>query len=100
MVEVPAVPPRIQAWDLGPGESSVLAYAMAHRPMIAIIDDLSARHCAEVFRIPMNGTLGLVLTAKKRGVIPLARPALEQLCQSGMYLSDQVLNHALSFVGE
>ncbi len=100
MVEVPAVPPRIQAWDLGPGESSVLAYAMAHRPMIAIIDDLSARHCAEVFRIPVNGTLGLVLTAKKRGVIPLARPALEQLRQSGMYLSDQVLNHALSFVDE
>jgi len=33
MVEVPAVPPPIQAWDLGPGESSVLAYAMAHRPM-------------------------------------------------------------------
>ncbi len=100
MIEVPVVPPRIQAWDLGPGESSVLAYAMAHRPMIAIIDDLSARHCAEVFRIPVNGTLGLVLTAKKRGVIPLARPALEQLRQSGMYLSDQVLNHALSFVGE
>ena len=100
MVEVPAVPPPIQAWDLGPGESSVLAYAMAHRPMIAIIDDLSARHCAEVFRLPVSGTLGLVLTAKKRGVIPFARPALEHLRQSGMYLSDRVLNHALSFVGE
>jgi len=100
MVEVPAVPPPIQAWDLGPGESSVLAYAMAHRPMIAIIDDLSARHCAEVFRLPVSGTLGLVLTTKKRGVIPFARPALEHLRQSGMYLSDRVLNHALSFVGE
>lgn len=73
VVEVPAVPPPIQAWDLGPGESSVLAYAMAHRPMIAIIDDLSARHCAEVFRILVSGTLGLVLTAKKRGVISLAQ---------------------------
>ncbi|MGH8470330.1 MAG: DUF3368 domain-containing protein [Gammaproteobacteria bacterium] len=100
MVEVPAVPPPIQAWDLGPGESSVLAYAVAHRPMIAIIDDLSARHCAEVFRIPVSGTLGLVLTAKKRGVIPFARPALEHLRQSGMYLLDRVLNRALSFVGE
>ena len=75
--------------DLGPGESSVLAYVMAHRPMIAIIDDLSARHCAEVFRIPVSGTLGLVLTAKKRGVIPFARPALEHLRQSGMYFQTE-----------
>ncbi|MGH8511499.1 MAG: DUF3368 domain-containing protein [Gammaproteobacteria bacterium] len=42
----------------------------------------------------------MVLTAKKRGVIPLARPALEHLRQSGFYLSDRVLNHALSCVGE
>jgi predicted nucleic acid-binding protein len=100
VVEVAAVPPAIEAWALGPGESSVLAYAMMHRPMIAIIDDLSARHCAEVFKIPVSGTLGLVLTAKKRGVIPLARPVLEELRQCGMYLSDRVLNHALSFIGE
>jgi predicted nucleic acid-binding protein len=26
-IKAPAVPPHIQAWDLGPGESSVLAYA-------------------------------------------------------------------------
>ena len=100
MIEAPVVPPRIQTWDLGPGESSVLAYAMAYRPTVAIIDDLSARRCAATFQIPVSGTLGLVLTAKKRGVIPLARPVLEHLRQSGMYLSDRVLNHALSFVGE
>jgi predicted nucleic acid-binding protein len=51
-IETPAVPPRIQAWDLGPGESSVLAYALAYRPIVAIIDDLSARRCAETFQIP------------------------------------------------
>ena len=100
VVEAPVVPPRIQAWDLGPGESSVLAFAMAHQPITAIIDDLSARRCATTFQIPVSGTLGLVLTAKKQGRIPLARPVLEQLRQSGMYLSDRVLNHALSFVRE
>ncbi|MGH8604221.1 MAG: DUF3368 domain-containing protein [Gammaproteobacteria bacterium] len=38
VVEDPPVPPRIQAWDLGRGESSVLAIAMAHQPVVAIID--------------------------------------------------------------
>ncbi|MGB3511246.1 MAG: DUF3368 domain-containing protein [Microcoleaceae cyanobacterium] len=42
----------------------------------------------------------LVLTAKKRGIIPLARPVLEQLRQNGMYLSDRVINQALILVGE
>lgn len=32
-----AIPPLIQAWDLGPGESAVLAYAHAHSGMAAII---------------------------------------------------------------
>ncbi|WP_373528231.1 DUF3368 domain-containing protein [Nostoc sp.] len=29
--------------------------------------------------IPVRGTLGIVITAKLRGVIPAARPVLEQL---------------------
>ncbi len=100
VVEDRPIPPPIQAWDLGPGESSVLAFAMAHQPVVAIIDDLNARRCATTFLISVSGTLGLVLTAKKHGRIPLARPVLEQLRQAGMYLSDRVLNQVLSFVGE
>jgi predicted nucleic acid-binding protein len=47
-----------------------------------------------------SGTLGLILTAKKRGMIPQARPVLENLQQSGMYLSDRILDQALKLVGE
>ena len=46
-VEVPAIPPLIQAWDLGPGESAVLAYAHAHPGVVAIIDDGAGWRCAE-----------------------------------------------------
>jgi len=34
------------------------------------------------------------------GTIPAARPVLEQLRSSGMYLSDRVINPALVLVGE
>ncbi|TAF04226.1 MAG: DUF3368 domain-containing protein, partial [Nostocales cyanobacterium] len=36
----------------------------------------------------------------KRGLIPSARPILEQLRLSGMYLSEKVINQALALVGE
>ena len=93
-------PAQIQAWGLGPGESSVLAWAHSHPGSEAIIDDLAARRCAGALRIPVRGTLGLTLIAKQRGHISSARQVLEQLRQGGMYLSDEVMNEALALVGE
>ncbi|MDF5738581.1 MULTISPECIES: DUF3368 domain-containing protein [unclassified Nostoc] len=42
----------------------------------------------------------MVLTAKQRGKITTARPIIENLRSSGMYLSDRVINQALVLVGE
>ena len=78
----------------------MLAWAHAVPGTLAILDDLAARRCAATLTIPVRGTLGLVLAAKQRGRIPAARPVLESLRASGMYLSDPVLNKALALVGE
>ena len=94
IVETPPAPSLIQAWDLGPGESSVLAYAYAKTGAVAVMDDLAGRRCAEALKIPVNGTLGLTLIAKQRGLIPAARPVLDTLRQAGMYLSDRVIDEA------
>ena len=100
VVEPPPTPDLVLAWDLGIGESSVLAWALAHPGSEAILDDLAARRCAKTLGIPVRGTLGLVLTAKKHGKIPAARPLLERLRHMGMFLSDHVLDKALALVGE
>jgi len=99
---VPAtpVPEKILEWGLGPGESSVLALANEHPGMEAIIDDLAGRKCAAHLKIPVRGTLGIVLVSKKRGVIPKARPVMETLIRSGLYISRPVLDEALKRVGE
>ncbi len=98
--ETPLVPSIIQNWDLGAGESAVLTWGYVNPGTEVIIDDLSARRCATALGIPVRGTLGLVLTAKQQGVIPFARPVLEQLRLCGMYLSERVINQALAKVGE
>jgi len=98
--ETPPVPSLIQSWDLGPGESAVLSWGYAYTGTEVIIDDLMGRRCANALKIPRRGTLGVVLLAKQRGVISRARPILETLKQSGMYLSDHVINEALKMINE
>jgi len=100
IVNAVAIPPSIVAWDLGAGESSVIAWALAHPPARAVIDDLAGRRCAESHGVRLRGTLGLVLLARKEGRVPLARPVLDRLRAAGMFLSERVIKQALSEVGE
>lgn len=100
MIETPAVPTSVEVWSLGAGESAVLSYALAHPGVQAIIDDLAGRRCAVVHHVEVRGCLGLVLVAKQRRVIPLARPVVDALREAGLYLSDGVIRRALSLVGE
>ncbi len=60
----------------------------------------SSRRCAATLGVSSRGTLGIIITAKQRGVILAARPVLEQLCLCGMYLSNRIINQALALVGE
>lgn len=100
IVAPPPVPEIISDWALGPGESSVLAYAYTNQGTEAIIDDLNGRKCAMLLNIPLHGTLGLILIAKKRGLIQAARPVIDDFLRSGLYLSRQILDEALKRVDE
>ena len=90
----------LTAWNLGRGESQVLALAGASPGIRAVLDDLEARRCAQSFGLPMIGTLGVVLRAKRRGVIEMARPIIEQLRRVGLYVSDSLIEQALDHLGE
>jgi len=65
-----------------------------------VLDDLQARKCAELFEIPLIGTLGLVVLAKRKGVVPLVKPVIERLAAVGLYISSAVLTRILIGVGE
>jgi predicted nucleic acid-binding protein len=65
--------------DMGPGETQVLMLALESREAIAVIDDAVARHVAEALKIRLTGTLGLLLDAKRAGLVPTVAPLLDQL---------------------
>ncbi len=94
------IPNAVTEWRLGAGESSVLALALEHPDTESIIDDLAGRKCAASLNIPVRGTLGIVLVARKRGLIPKARPLIEDMMTAGLYLSKKVVDEALRRVGE
>lgn len=100
IVQTPVIPAEVAVWDLGPGESSVIAWALAHPGSTTIMDDLQGRRCVFALHLPLIGTLGTVLLARRRGAIDHARPVVEQLVAHGMYVSPDVVDAALALVGE
>ncbi len=73
------ISPRVSAWALGSGETAVLSYALAHPPLRAVIDDMDARRCAHTLGIPIFGTGGLLVLAKRRGLLTSVSAGLEKL---------------------
>ncbi len=100
VVESTKVPEHVAGWALGPGETSVIAVAIENPGLVAVIDDLAGRKCASASGVPVIGTLGIVLRARRQGLIAAARPVLEDLVGGGMYLGRDVLDRSLALVGE
>jgi predicted nucleic acid-binding protein len=83
--------PRILAWSLGKGETAVLSRALEEPSLRVVIDDQDARRCAQAMAIPMWGTGGVLLLAKRRGLIPSVGEALDKIRAAGLWLSDEVV---------
>ena len=94
------IDPVIAAWDLGAGESAVLTWARQNPGYEAILDDRAARDCATTLGLPVRGTLGVVLLAKREGLIPRVQPIFQQLLGIGLRIAPDVLDMALKLAGE
>jgi predicted nucleic acid-binding protein len=90
---------EITAWDLGPGESAVIATCLHLDGARPVLDDLAGRKCARAFGLRVIGTVGLVIAAHRLGHINDARKVLLDLRAAGMWLSDAVIDQALRLAG-
>ena len=94
------VPASLSRWKLDPGEESVLAVALQNPGCEVVIDDLAGRRCAVAHGIPLLGTVGVIILAKRIGKIVEARTVIDELRRAGLYVKDEVIAGALSQVGE
>lgn len=94
------VSPEILSWDLGAGETQVIANAQRYGADRVVIDDMEARRCARSMGLQVIGTLGVVGRAKSTGKIQRAAPVIERLRETGMYVSKELVKLILQEVGE
>jgi len=81
------------------GEAEAIALAAERRVRI-VLDDGRARAVGRRLGLEMIGTVGLVVQAKRRGLIPAVRPLLDDLQKAGFHMSDGLLEEALRLAGE
>lgn len=92
--------PFIAAWDLGQGESEILTLALEKDKVCVVLDDLQARKCAALFDIPLIGSIGLIILAKRRCLIDLAKPKIERLRAVGLHIDNTMLSRIYMRIGE
>jgi len=87
--------------SLGAGEAEAIVLAMELKADLLLTDDLKARGVARAMNIKCTGLLGLLLRAKRLGLIDSLRGAMQTVeVRGGLYLSEAVKNEALKLAGE
>lgn len=83
--------------DDGEAEAIALAYEKGWR---VILDDRHARKVAKGLGVTMLGTVGVLVQAKRQGLIPILKPLIEKLAANNFYISDDLKEEAFALVGE
>jgi predicted nucleic acid-binding protein len=78
----------------------VLALALEHPHAVAIIDDGVARHIAHALGISFTGTLGVLLDAKKAGLLEAVTPVIDRLEALRFRLDPTTRSMVLKLAGE
>lgn len=91
---------QLLALQLDAGESSAIALALEKTSCTLIVDDNKARRVAEQMGMQLTGTLGVLLKAKRRGLIPVVKPLIERIRQTNFRLSAELETQVLRLAGE
>lgn len=82
------------------GEAEAIALAQTTADCTILLDDSRARKIAERLGIKQLGTVGLLLRAKRRGLVEAIRPLIAVLVANGIYIRQELIDAVLSDAGE
>ncbi|MCL1465698.1 DUF3368 domain-containing protein [Argonema galeatum] len=88
---------------LDQGEREAIALAIATSEQRILLDEREARQVAQSFGLQVIGSLGILLLAKNKQIIPQVQPLLDAMIHTAQYwvsatLYQQVLRQAGEFV--
>jgi predicted nucleic acid-binding protein len=86
--------------QLDDGEAHAIALAMELGDVIAILDDKKARRIARQMGLTVIGTVGVLLRAKRQGLIPAVQPLIVALRDARFHMTPALYGEALRLAGE
>jgi hypothetical protein len=98
---LPAEMPHIDgAIGLGPGETEAICLALTLLPNQILLDDGAARVAARRHGLNVIGVCGILLTAKKLGMLPTIAGDLDRLVATSFRISPRLYSELLVRAGE
>lgn len=82
------------------GEASAIALALEIPGSTLIIDDYKARRTAENAGLSVTGTFGVIIKAKKLGIIPMVKDILSAIASTDFRISPELIEAVLKEAGE
>ncbi|MCK7575044.1 MAG: DUF3368 domain-containing protein [Chromatiales bacterium] len=82
------------------GETEAMLLYRQLRADYLLIDDRRGRRMAQINNIQVIGSLGVLLGAKRAGLIEVVKPYVQRLSASDLYLSDTLVSTVLEIAGE
>ena len=82
------------------GEASAIMLALEIPNSTIIIDDFKGRSLAKELGIKVTGTMGIIILAKNKKLIPSIKPMLEKIKETNFYISKELENEALGLAKE
>ena len=89
-----------QSFKLDLGESEAIALAEEISASQLLIDERAARKVAMARKLPLIGTVGILLLAKRRGLLDSVKDVLDEMKAQGMRISDRLYVQVLTLAQE
>lgn len=96
-----AAPDALLRSELGEGEAETIALALETKAERVLIDERKGRRVATVvYGLKVTGTGGILLSAKRAGLLNEIRPVLLQMRANGYFLSPRLVDGICQAAGE
>lgn len=89
-----------EQYNLGKGEVSSLALALELKDTTIILDDDKAKKIARLFKLDITGSLGIIVKAKQKNLVPNVKDILNKIKATNFYLPSSLERIILEIAGE